>query len=147
MFKKFQRRLESWIITCGLNSMCSAKSPVYCIYVVSALVNPTLIPIPYRIYQPKRAGNLLIPANPPVNKWDATLMTMVCSVQRLREFYVYLCKKSLRKLKWLSCLLMFTKWAASKKSPGHISPKVQKNGTRHGPPSLTVTADRKLPHS
>jgi len=23
-------------------------------------------------YQPKRAGNLPIPANPPVNKWDTT---------------------------------------------------------------------------
>ena len=43
------------------------------LYVVSALVKPTLIPIPYRIYQPKRAGNLPIPANPPVNEWDATL--------------------------------------------------------------------------
>ena len=40
----------------------------------AALVNPALIPIPYRIYQPKRAGNLPIPANPPVNKWDATLL-------------------------------------------------------------------------
>jgi len=39
----------------------------------SALVNSTLIPIPYGIYQPKRAGNVPIPANPPVNKWDATL--------------------------------------------------------------------------
>ena len=34
----------------------------------AALVNPTLIPIPYQIYQPKRAGNLPILANPPVNK-------------------------------------------------------------------------------
>jgi len=40
----------------------------------AALVNPTLIPIPYRIYQPKRAGNLPIPANPPINKWDTTLI-------------------------------------------------------------------------
>ena len=46
------------------------------LYVVSALVKPTLIPIPYRIYQPKRAGNLPIPANPPVNKWDATLVIL-----------------------------------------------------------------------
>jgi len=53
-----------------------SASLVYCIYVVSALVNPTLIPIPYRIYQPKRAGNLPIPANPPVNEWDATLKIM-----------------------------------------------------------------------
>ena len=45
------------------------------LYVVSALVKPTLIPIPYRIYHPKRAGNLPIPANPPVNEWDATLQT------------------------------------------------------------------------
>ena len=29
--------------------------------------------IPYRIYQPTRAGNLPIPAKPPVNRWDATL--------------------------------------------------------------------------
>ena len=43
----------------------------------AALVNPTLIPIPYRIYQPKRAGNLPIPANPPVNKWDATLILIM----------------------------------------------------------------------
>ena len=27
----------------------------------------------YRIYQPTRAGNLPIPAKPPVNRWDATL--------------------------------------------------------------------------
>ncbi len=30
--------------------------------------------IPYRIYQPTRAGNLLILAKPPVNRWDATLV-------------------------------------------------------------------------
>jgi hypothetical protein len=29
--------------------------------------------IPYQIYQPTRAGNLPIPAKPPVNRWDATL--------------------------------------------------------------------------
>ena len=28
-------------------------------------------------YQPKRAGNLPIPANPPVNKWDATLILIM----------------------------------------------------------------------
>jgi len=37
----------------------------------AALVNPTLIP--YRIYQPKRACNLPIPANPPVNKLELSL--------------------------------------------------------------------------
>jgi hypothetical protein len=47
----------------------------------AALVNPALIPIPYRIYQPKRAGNLPIPANPPVNKWDATLVIWVVVVE------------------------------------------------------------------
>ena len=50
----------------------------------AALVNPALIPIPYRIYQPKRAGNLPIPANPPVNKWDATLVEMVLTLNMKR---------------------------------------------------------------
>jgi hypothetical protein len=30
--------------------------------------------IPYRIYQPTRAGNLPIAAKPPVNRWDTTLI-------------------------------------------------------------------------
>jgi hypothetical protein len=59
---------------------------------LAALVNPNLIPIPYRIYQPKRAGNLPIPANPPVNinKWDATLVRMGCTfVNKTKEKVLY----------------------------------------------------------
>jgi hypothetical protein len=38
--------------------------------------------IPYRIYQPAVAGNLLIPAKLPVNRWDTTLIFIVTIVSQ-----------------------------------------------------------------
>ncbi len=41
--------------------------------------------IPYRIYQPTRAGNLPIPAKPPVNRWNTTLQATTARQAQVGE--------------------------------------------------------------